>query len=146
MTVAYVIDATCVAEYLVAGAYTLQARELISKLDQDFELWTPEFCLLECANVLWKRVRFKQASDQDARLLIVELGELPFSIIEARELLPRAFEIGVAQGLAIYDSLYLSLAEALKIDLITLDKKQANAAELLGISLKPITDFTPQLS
>jgi len=146
MTVSFIVDASVIAEFVVKGDYTIQARQLISSLDQGDELWIPEFCLLECANVLWKRVRFKQAVAGDARLLILDLCELPFTIGAIRDLLPRALEIGILHELTIYDSLYLALAEIVKVELITLDKSQAKAAQSLGVPLKPITDFTPQAS
>lgn len=59
------------------------------------------------------------------------------------KVLPRALEIGLKHQLAVYDSVYIALAEQLGYSLITDDGKQAAAATAEGITLKPITDFTP---
>ena len=56
-------------------------------------------------------------------------------------LLPRALEIALAARLAVYDCVHIALAENLRCSLITADTRQADAAQNLGINLKPITDF-----
>jgi predicted nucleic acid-binding protein len=45
--------------------------------------------------------------------------------------------------LALYDSIYIALAEQLKYPLVTDDSKQAEAARAEGIILKLLTDFSP---
>jgi len=44
--------------------------------------------------------------------------------------------------LAIYDSIYIALAEKLNYPLITVDQKQAKASQAEGVTLKNIADFT----
>jgi predicted nucleic acid-binding protein len=56
-------------------------------------------------------------------------------------LLTRWLQIGLAHQLALYDSVYLALAEKLRYPLITVDERQAKAAAALGLILKSITDF-----
>jgi predicted nucleic acid-binding protein len=56
-------------------------------------------------------------------------------------LLTRGLQIGLAHQLALYDSVYLALAEKLRYPLITVDERQAKAAAALGLILKSITDF-----
>jgi len=56
--------------------------------------------------------------------------------------MPRALEIGLKHQLAIYDSIYIALAEKLNYPLITVDQKQAKASQAEGITLKNIADFT----
>ena len=53
----------------------------------------------------------------------------------------RALEIGLKHELAVYDSVYIALAEQLGHPLITDDSRQATAASAEGITLKAITDF-----
>ncbi len=60
-----------------------------------------------------------------------------------RQLLPRALQIGLSSQLALCDSLYIAMALNLNCPLITLDDRQANAAIISGVTLKPITDFSP---
>ncbi len=54
-----IIDASVVIEYLVIGEHTARTGQfIVRQIDDSTPLYIPEFCLLECANVLWKRVRF----------------------------------------------------------------------------------------
>jgi predicted nucleic acid-binding protein len=74
-------------------------------------LYVPEFCLLECTNVLWKQVRFHKLPVSEAERLTTDLVGLPLTIVPVTGMLPRALEIGLAHQLAIYDSMYIALAE-----------------------------------
>ncbi len=55
----YVVDTSVVSQYSISQTYTPQARVLITRMYAGDELYIPEFSLLECANVLWKEVRFR---------------------------------------------------------------------------------------
>jgi predicted nucleic acid-binding protein len=68
--------------------------------------------------------------------------ELPLVYHQATPLLTRALTLGLTHGLAIYDSLYIVLAQDLNCPLITVDQRQTQAALASGVSLKPITDFS----
>ncbi len=57
--VSYVVDASVVVQYAITQAYTPEARVLVARMYQGEQLYVPEFCLLECVNVLWKEVRFR---------------------------------------------------------------------------------------
>lgn len=139
----YVTDASIIIELLVGGEYTAQVKGWFESLTESDELFVPEFCLVECANVLWKRVRFHGMPLEQAERLEADLTGLPLEIVPAARLLRRAIQIGVAQNLAIYDSVYIALAEKLRYPLITVDRRQAEAATREGIELKSITDFSP---
>jgi predicted nucleic acid-binding protein len=45
----------------------------------------------------------------------------------------RAFEIALKTGTTVYDALYIALAVEKNTPLVTLDEKQAKAAETLGV-------------
>lgn len=139
----YVVDTSVVSQYFISQTYTPQARVLIARMYSGDDLYIPEFSLLECANVLWKEVRFRGLSQTNAAEIIAELLKLPFQIVSVKHLLPRALEIGLSHQLAIYDSLYIALALDLNLPLITVDDKQLNAAIAFGVAIKLITDFSP---
>ncbi len=138
----YVVDASVVVQVLITDAYTKQARALFGQLTEPDQLHVPEFCLLECANVLWKQVRFQGMPRNEADILLGELVRLPFTIQPVSGLLERSLEIGLLHQLAIYDSVYIAMAEKLRFPLITTDTKQEAAARAIGVTLKPITDFS----
>lgn len=110
---------------------------------QGDQLCIPEFCLLECVNVLWKEVRFQGLPQTQAEQIVDELLALSFRIMLTVPLLPRALQIGLNCQLAVYDSLYIALALNLDCPLVTVDDRQRNGAIACGIILKPITDFSP---
>jgi len=104
----------------------------------------PEFCLLECTNVLWKHVRFFGMPDTQAVQLIHDLWAVPLRRTVVRRLsLINAIQLGLKYQLAIYDSIYVALAKNFNVPLITGDQPQIRAAAAEGITLKPITDFIP---
>ena len=137
----YIVDASIVIQRFIRDTYTEQARRFFRNLTEDDKFYLPEFCLLECANVLWKQVRFHSMPQSEAGALIVALLNLPFEISPVEDVLSRALQIGLAHQLAIYDSVYIALAEKYDYPLITLDARQETAAKTIGVTIKPITDF-----
>lgn len=78
-----------------------------------------------------------------AELLVADLIALPLTVIKGQDLLKRSLQIGLKHQLAIYDSVYIALAEQLSYPLITVDDRQERAARAEGVTVKAITDFTP---
>jgi predicted nucleic acid-binding protein len=137
----YIVDASVVVQYLITDTYTSNARALFLSLSENDKIHVPEFCLLECANVLWKQVRFNGMTPSDADILVSELILLPLNVANLSNVLNRALEIGLQYQLAVYDSAYIALAEKLAYPFITVDARQEQAARVVGITLKPVTDF-----
>ncbi|MCU0497899.1 MAG: hypothetical protein MUF87_11150 [Anaerolineae bacterium] len=48
----YIVDASVVIEYLVTGTYISNAQALFDQATSNDRFIVPEFCLLECTNVL----------------------------------------------------------------------------------------------
>jgi predicted nucleic acid-binding protein len=113
MTERYVVDTSVVMQRLIVEVNTPQVGRLFAEMAQGITLVVPEFCLLECANVLWKQVRFQGMSQSTAEHLLTDLLALPLQIMPASQFSPRALQIGLANQLLIYDSLYVVLAEIL---------------------------------
>jgi len=104
-------------------------------------LHTPEFCVVECANILWRHVRFQGMPADTAQKAVKDVADLPLTIHLAASYLPDALAIGLANELAIYDSIYIALASALGFSLITADAKQKRAAIAAEVIIKPVADF-----
>jgi predicted nucleic acid-binding protein len=145
MSEAWVIDPSVLIQAFVMEPDTRRVRTLLYSLSQDLpnQLHTVDNCLVECTAVLWKHVRFQNMSLAYAHNAIKELNTLALAVYISRDFLPRALEIGVTHGLAVYDTLYIALAEVTGYPLITADNKQAKVAQAVGVSLKPLTDFPP---
>jgi predicted nucleic acid-binding protein len=137
----YVVDANIVIQRFIVEQDTPQVKVLFDQMLSGTELIVPEFCRLECSNVLWKQVRFQGMPADVAEGLLVQLIALPLTVMAIQHLMPRSLKIGLQYELAIYDSIYIAMAERLDCALITIDRRQANAARSLGVKLKPIGDF-----
>ncbi|MEQ8674555.1 MAG: type II toxin-antitoxin system VapC family toxin [Aggregatilineales bacterium] len=139
----YIVDTSIMMQYLLSEPHTANVSTLFEHVAKSTTtVYVPEFCLLECTNVLWKHVRFQGMPQNTADLLTQDLLALDLILVAVTNMLPRALEIGLKHELAVYDSLYIALAEKLGYPLITVDVKQEKAALAEGITLKPITEFT----
>jgi predicted nucleic acid-binding protein len=127
----WVLDPSVLIRAFVNGTDTPRVRTILAGLAQDppVQLHTVEFCLVECANVLWKYVRFQGMPTPYAQDSVKKMSALKLAVYPAREFLPRALEIGIQHQLAIYDSIYIALAETLGYPFITGDNKQAMVAQ-----------------
>lgn len=137
----YVIDASIVVQRLIRDTYTEHVKVLFRQLLTGNRLIIPEFCLLECTNVIWKQVRFQGMPQDQADNLVHDLNALPLTIMPVTGLLARGLHIGLIHELAVYDSVYIALAERLRIPLITADERQEKAANAMGVTIKALTDF-----
>src|SRR5438067_357039 len=136
----YVVDATIVMHYLITDSYTINARAFFRGMTTQDRLIVPEFCLMECTNVLWKQVRFHGLSPSAAELLLQDLYRLPLKRTAMKRALRMALRIGLKHSLAIYDSAYIALSVQSQAPLLTVDQPQQRAATAEGITLKLITD------
>lgn len=139
----FVVDASILIQAFVQETGTARVQTLLAGLEQDEpdQLNVPEFCVLECTNILWKYVRLHGMPREQAEQAVQQLRSLPLTIYPATPLLNPALRIGLDQQIAIYDAVYLALADTLGHPLITADQRQAEIAEASGIPLKALTEF-----
>jgi predicted nucleic acid-binding protein len=137
----FVIDASVVEEFLIAGPNTQNAIALFrGDLHGDVFL-IPELCLNESTNVIWKAVRFRGMPTHQAEQTLTQLRSLPLKRTATKAVLAPALTIGLKHELAIYDSIYIALALRSNNPLVTLDQKQSRVAIAEGVAVKPIMDF-----
>lgn len=137
----YIVDASIVAEYILTGPYTSYTRAFFRGALRGDLFTTPEWCLTECTNVIWKAVRFRGMPASDAEWALKNLKALPLKRAATKSILSTALAIGLKHHLAIYDSVYIALALRTQHTFITIDTKQAAVATAEGVILKSITDF-----
>ena len=113
------MDASVYAEYLAPGPAHGDVAPLFSP-ESKIELWTPDLCLLEVANVLRKRFlsdkRFTRRHLVDG---VSDLLALDPVVVGSGVLVERSLQF--AENLTVYDTVYLVLAAARRIPLCTLD-------------------------
>ena len=143
MVQAFVIDASVLIQGYIQDTQTLYTLALLRGLSNPatVALHTPEFCLLECTNILWKQVCFHGAAITSVKRALVRLEQTPLVVHPAKTLLSRALSIGLEHEVAVYDAIYIALAQMVSLPLITVDTRQSVAAQKMGITLKAISDF-----
>jgi predicted nucleic acid-binding protein len=137
----FILDASVVIEYLITGPYTNNAKALLAQATNEDRLIVPEFCLVECTNVIWKQVRFQGMSVEEAQVLLRDLRKIPLVTASVKSILNMALKVGLTHNLSVYDSVYVALASRSKSPLVTIDTRQSNVANLEQVVVKPLTDF-----
>lgn len=130
-----VVDASAALKLVLPepGSEVVVER-LEAEVDAGTDLVVPELFWVEVANTLWKRTRYRDATQRisvaDARMGFAELQVAAFRSEPVRPLSGWALEISLDLGVAVYDSLYLALAERHDARWITTDA--VAAARLTG--------------
>ncbi len=117
-----VIDASCLVEVLVGGS---DAARLAARLRADSDQLAPHLIDLEVFGVIrWERLR--GTLDPTAAVQAVEdLRDWPGERIPHGPLLTRAYELHeTVRG---WDAMYVALAEAFAVPLLTRDRRLAAA-------------------
>jgi predicted nucleic acid-binding protein len=118
-----VIDASALA----ALAFAEPAAEAVIDEIDGHRLHAPTLIVFELMSVAWKRAK-KQPAGTALFLEALEVLEglgLQFRGINQEEVVT----LGLATGLTAYDATYLWLARALRIPLVTLDRKLARVVQ-----------------
>jgi predicted nucleic acid-binding protein len=107
-------------------------------------LEAPDLLGVECANIMWKKVRLGDLEPRDAAGRLDLLVRAPVAITASRELLDRALQIALDLKHPVYDCVYLALAERRKIPLVTADRRLVSAVSRrrdLGIRAEFLADL-----
>ena len=98
-----------------------------------------ELAVKETGNSIWKRVRRGELESRQANRLFREfVTSVPFKIAEQAELYVPALEVAIRSSLSVYGSLFVALAKARGLPLVTSDASQAEAAKRLGVEVQLI--------
>lgn len=123
-----VIDSSVVAKWILPEADSAQAQQLILRTAAAGErLIVLDLVFPEVGNAIWKRHRQQQINLSESRELLAALIRSPVVVEPAASLLPVAFEIAAKYDLAIYDALFVALAEQKGLPGITADEPLFNA-------------------
>jgi len=141
MTLQYVVDCGVVAKWFLPEADSDRALLLRDALTSDeCELLAPDLLPIEFANVLWKRRA--ELDESTSSEMIRDLIDLDLRITSSQGLLPTALVYARSHGCTVYDSLYLALAAANSIELITADTRLYNMVKDRLHFVRILSEFT----
>jgi predicted nucleic acid-binding protein len=113
-----VIDASVAVKWVVPEPDSGRAEILL-----DHGLVAPDLIYAECANVLWKKVRRGEMTQKEAEIAAQTLEQADLSIVPGRGHLAVAVSIAVELDHPAYDAVYLAVAEASELSLVTADDR-----------------------
>lgn len=113
-----VADASVVVDLLL-GAGSEAGDDLARRLADREHLCAPHLLDIEVGQVLRRFGMRNELTDSQATMLVRDLVDLPIRRYPHSRLLPRAFEF--RKNVTLYDGIYLALAEALDVPLVTGD-------------------------
>lgn len=126
-----VIDASVVIKWFIPERGSIEA---IKYLNKNIRLFAPDIIRTEVANTVWKLHARKMLTGDEASKIIENFLFSPIEICSSEALIAPAFDIAIATGRTVYDSLYLALAIERNSVLITADQRFANSLKNTGFS------------
>jgi len=124
----YVVDASVAIKWVIDEPGTAQALSM-----RRHRLFAPDLLMIECANVLWKKVRLKELDREEAVLASRLLARAEIELISSRHLAESATRLSLEIDHPAYDCVYLALAESNSAAFVTADRglcRKARAAKL----------------
>ena len=126
-----VVDASVVVQLYFEEDHSSETERLFQQAE---DLLAPDLIWSEAANVIWKRQRCGDLSQESATGIIDQVLSLPSRIHASVDLIPDALNLAMQLDRTVYDSLYLALAVKSKSVMVTADKRLVNS--LAGSPLK----------
>jgi predicted nucleic acid-binding protein len=125
----YVLDASVAVKWFLLPSQETLTREAL-KLLRDLEngrvrLVVPDLFWSEIGNVFWKAVRANRFPARAAAEAIQALRELNIPTVSCSELVSDAFLIALESSHAVCDCIYVALAVASALPLLTADERLA---------------------
>ena len=115
-----VVDASVAIKWVTDEPGSDDAARLLER-----QLVAPDLLGIEFANALWKKVRRGELAAEVAELAVKALMRAPIEFVETRPHLDTALSLAVELDHSAYDGVYLAVAEAEAVPLVTADRRFA---------------------
>ena len=126
-----VIDSSALIKYFAKEESWNKVRQYLLE-----GVVTLELALKELGNALWKKILRDEMDINIAKTIIHDLYyNRPIKIIDQGKYIDKALELSIKYKITIYDALFIALAKENGLELITSDRKQAEAAMQEGIEV-----------
>jgi predicted nucleic acid-binding protein len=131
----FILDASFALRWCFEDAATAQTESTLTNLqDQEAVAWVPAIWRHEILNGLGKGVTRSRLTRDKALLFWQEMQALPIRVVDIT-VDETLLELALKHNLAVYDASSLSLAQARRLPLATVDGKLRQAAESVGIQI-----------
>lgn len=116
-----VLDASVLVKWFSQEKDTEKAIELREQhIEQSIKIIIPEIAFLEIINSL----RYKKKNEEELQKAVNDLLNLQLNVVNLNaDILNKTVKIAVENNLAVYDSLYIAIAQFNGCPLITADKE-----------------------
>ncbi|MGH7224922.1 MAG: type II toxin-antitoxin system VapC family toxin [Gemmataceae bacterium] len=122
----YVLDSSAALKWVLAEADSGRAIRLRDEYKNGLhELLAPDICLAEIANGLASAERQGRIKTGESAILLHDIVRAAPVLHPTPPLLPRAMALAIATRRAVYDCIYLALAESEGCELVTADDQFA---------------------
>ena len=122
---ALIVDASVAVKWIVAEPLRDEALELVRQND----VVVPDLLPVEVRNALVNRVRRRLATVEEARRAASAFRAIPLIVEPSADRLDEAFDLALAFEHPIYDCIYLALAVARQLTLVTADRRMFDLAQ-----------------
>ena len=123
-----VVDSSVIAKWFVPEPDSVLAQRVMTDtLAAGGRLIVLDLIFVEVTNVIWKKYRQKRITLAEARESLVDLMNCPLNAEPAARLLDPALELAMKYDRAVYDALFVALAQDLGVKGVTADQPLYNA-------------------
>ncbi len=127
-----VFDASALVKLVVEEPGTTETRARFSASEDPA---APDWCMLECAQALWKKADRGEYPPEVIRRALEILQRIDLRLLPTTDVVDSALQLALAQRHPVYDCAYVALALAEEAALVTADAKQRQVAEAAGVEV-----------
>jgi predicted nucleic acid-binding protein len=121
-----VVDASAIVPVVANDSSSVRAERWFEGAQTALEdSLTVDLFDAECANALWKRVRWAPWPIEEAEAALDRVLALPFRRVTLGVVVGDALRLAVTSRLSVYDACYVALAVASGLPLVTADRRLA---------------------
>ena len=137
-----IVDASVAIKWVAPEPDSVRAAVL-----RNHHLIAPDLFFSECANILWKKRRRGDLTDEQTSAAARILERADLVIVASKGYLARAVSIAVDLDHPAYDAIYLAVAEAFGLRLVTADDRLIRKTQQAGARFRnmllPLSDISP---
>lgn len=116
----FVVDASVALKWYVPEVHSEDALRLLRRGN---EFHVPDLFFAEAGNILWKKVNRGELTGAVGHRIARALRAVPEEVHATADLLEGALELAMRHGCTVYDALYVALAVAEDLHLVTADRR-----------------------